>query len=199
MNSSLLELCDLIADEGAKYAHHHKELLLTFVKEATHKSIPEEQVDTVYKIFCFLNWAYANGVWSSLSNTTLRRDLMGQSLERIALRTAYELANDKSNEGVAAFFASGLFQEFRQFALTYNERIKELSAEGFEPDANTATLCGLEWIQDHLGLTDDHMNVIVPQFNGHAGYVAKIEDLAKQVNLAVNQKRKGFLPRIFGS
>lgn len=199
MNSSLMELCDLIADEGAKYAHHRKELFLTFVEETTHKAIPKEQVDTVYKIFCFLNWAYANGVWSNLSNATLRKDLMGQSLERIALRTAYELANDKSNEGVAAFFASGLFQEFRQFALAFNERLKELSTEGFEPDANTATLCGLEWIQDHLGLSDDHMNVIVPKFNGYVGDVAKIVDLAKQVNLAANQKRKGFLSRLFGS
>lgn len=107
MNSSLLELCNLIAEEGAKYAHQHKELFLNVVKETTGKTIPEEKVDTVYKIFSFLNWAYANGVWSNLSNTTLRRDLMGQSMRSIVLRTSYELSEDKSNEGVA-FLASEL-------------------------------------------------------------------------------------------
>jgi len=54
MNSSLLELCNLIAEEGAKYAHQHKELFLNVVKETTGKTIPEEKVDTVYKIFSFL-------------------------------------------------------------------------------------------------------------------------------------------------
>ena len=198
MNSSLLGLCNLIADEGAKYAHQHKELFLNIVKETTDKAVTEEQVDTIYKIFSFLNWAYANGVWSNLSDTTLRRDLMGQSMKSIVLRTAYELSKYKSNEGIA-FFASGLEQEFREFALAYNERIKELSTDGFEPDTNTATLCGLEWIQDNLGLSDDHMNVIVAQFNNRAGDVAGIEDIAKQVNRAASQRKKGFLSRIFGS
>jgi len=198
MNSSLLELCNLIADEGAKYAHQHKELFLNVVKDTTGKVIPEEQVDTIYKIFSFLNWAYANGIWSNLSNTTLRRDLMGQSMKSIVLRTAHELAKDKSNEGIA-FFASGLDQEFREFALAYNKRIKELSTNGIEPDANTATLYGLEWIQDHLGLNDDHMNMIVPQFNNRAGDVARIEDIAKQLNRAASQRKRGFLSRLFSS
>ena len=73
------------------------------MKETADKAIPEEQVDTIYKIFSFLNWAYANGVWSNLNNTTLRKDLMGQSMKSIVLRTAYELAKDKSNEGIAFF------------------------------------------------------------------------------------------------
>ena len=168
MNTPLLELCNLIADEGAKYAHQHKKLFLDVVKEKTSKVITGEQVDAIFKIFSFLNWAYANGVWSNLSNTTLQRDLMGQSMKCIVLRTAIELAADKSSEGVA-FIASELDQEFRGFALAYNERIKELSTKGIDPDANTATICGLEWIQDHLGLCDDHMNVIVPQFSNRAG------------------------------
>ena len=198
MNSSLLELCNLIAEEGAKHAYQHKELFLNVVKETTGKVIPEEKVDTIYKICSFLNWAYANGVWSNLSNTTLRRDLMSQSMQSIVLRTSYELAEDKSNEGVA-FLASELEQEFREFVFAYNKRIKELSTEGIEADANTATLCGLEWIQDHLGLNDDQMNVIVPQFNNRAADVARIEDIAKQVNLAASQRKKGFLSRLFGS
>jgi hypothetical protein len=198
LNSSLLELCSLIADEGAKYAYQHKELLLNTVKDATDKAVAEQQVDTIFKIFSFLNWAYANGVWSNLSNTALRRDLMEQSMKSIVLRTAYELAKDKSNEGVA-FLASELDQEFKELALAYNERIKELAREGFEPDANTATLYGLEWIQYHLDLNDDHMDVIVPQFINRADDVEKIEDLAKQVNLAASQRKKGFFSRLLGS
>lgn len=198
MNSSLLELCNLIADQGSKYAHQHKELFLEVVKETTGQAISEKQVDTIFKIFSFLNWTYANGVWSNLSNATLRRDLMEQSMKSIVLRTAYELAEDKSNEGVA-YFASELDQEFRQFALVYNERIKELAREELEPDANTATLCGLEWIQEHLDLNDDQMNVIVPQFNNRTGDVARIEEIAKQVNQAASQRKKGFFSRLFGS
>lgn len=105
MNSSLLELCNLVADQGAKYAHQDKELFLEVVKETTDKAISEKQVDAIFKIFSFLNWAYANGVWSNLSNTTLRRDLMGQSIKSTVLRTAYELAEDKSSGG-GCFFRS---------------------------------------------------------------------------------------------
>jgi len=198
MNSSLLELCNLIADEGAKYAYQHKELFLEVVKDTTGKAIPEEKVDTVYKIFSFLNWAYANGVWSNLSNATLRRNLMVQSMQSIVLKTSYELSEDKSNEGVA-FFASELDQEFKDYVHAYNTRIKESYNEGFEPDENTAMLCCLEWIQDHIDIDDRKMNVIVPQFNNRTGNIPRIEEIAKQVNLAASQRKKGFFSRLFGS
>lgn len=198
MNSSLLELCNLIADRGAKYAHQHKQIFLEVMKEKMDKAISEKQVDTIFEILSFLNWAYANGVWSNLSNPTLRRDLMGQSMKSIVLRTAYELAEDKSTGGVA-FFASQLDQEFREFALVYNERIKVLARGDLEPDANTVTLFGLEWIQKYLDLNDDQMKVIVPQFNNRAGDVAKIEEIAKQVNRAESQRKKGFFSMLFGS
>jgi len=181
MNSSLQDLCNLIANQGAEYAHRHKQLFLEIAKETTDKFITEEQVDIVFKTFSFLNWAYANGIWSNLNNTTLRRDLMAQSLKSIVLKTSYELSVDKSNEGVA-FFATVLDQEFRELVLAYNERIKQLAGEGMDPDANTATLIGLEWIQENLDLSDEDMNMIVPRFNNRAGDIAKIEELASQVN-----------------
>jgi hypothetical protein len=198
MNSSLLELCNLIANQGAEYARQHRDVFSEVVKETTGRPVTEKQIQTIFKIFSFLTWAYSNGVWSNLSNTTLRRDLMGQSMKSIVLRTALELAKDKSNHGVA-FLASELDQEFRQFALAYNERIKELARRRLEPDANTTTLCGLEWIQEHLNLNNDQMNVIVPQFNNLAGDVARIEEIAKQVNRAASQRKKGFFSRLFGS
>ena len=198
MKSSLLDLCNLIAEEGAKYAHQYKELFLNVVNETTGKAIPEKEVDTLYKIFSFLNWAYANGVWSNLSNTNLRRDLMGQSMQSIVLRTSYELSEDKSNEGIA-FLASELDQEFKKYVQAYNTRIKELYNEGFEPDENTAMLCCLDWIQNQIDIDDSKMNIIVPQFNNRAGNIPRIEEIAKQVNLAASQRKKGFLSRLFGS
>ncbi len=198
MNSSLLELCNLVAEEGVKYAYEHKELFLELVKNITGQTMSGKQGDSIYKMFSFLNWAYANGVWSNLSNTTLRRDLMGQSMKSIVLRTAVELAEDKSGQGVA-LLASELDQEFRQFVLLYNERVKELAVKGIKLDANTATLCGLEWIQEHLDLNDDQMNVIVPHFNNRAGNVERIEEIAWQVNRAANERKNGIFSRLFGS
>lgn len=198
MNSSLQDLCNLIADQGAKYAHQHTELFLEIMRDARDKAISKEQVDKTFKIFVLLNWTYANGIWSNLKNTTLRRDLMGQSMKSIVLKTSYQLSEDKSNEGVA-FLASELDQEFRELALAYNERIKELSIDGVEPDANTATLIGLEWLQEIFDLNDEEMKVIVPQFNNRVGNIAKIEEIANQVNRAANQRKRGFFSRLFGS
>ena len=57
MNPSLKELCDLIADEGVKYAHQHKELFLEVVKETTDEAIPEKQVDSIFRITGYpLRW-----------------------------------------------------------------------------------------------------------------------------------------------
>ena len=198
MNSSLQDLCDLIANQGAEYAHQHRELFVEIVRESTNKEMAKEKVDQTFKIFAFLNWAYANGIWSNLNNTALRRDLMGQSMKSIVLKTSYKLSQDKSNEAVA-FLAAELDQEFRELALAYNKRIKELSQEGVEPDANTATLIGLEWLQEILDLNDEDMNAIVPQFNNRVGNVTKIEEIANQVNRAASQRKRGFFSKLFGS
>lgn len=49
MNSSLLELCNLVTDEGAKYAHQYKELFLRILNEVTDKTISDEQNNAVYR------------------------------------------------------------------------------------------------------------------------------------------------------
>lgn len=126
MKSSLQDLCNLIAKQGVEYAHKHKELFLEIVKETTLKIFQKNIVDTVFKIFSFLNWAYANGIWSNLNNTALRRDLMGQSMKSIVLRTSHELSKDKSNEGVA-FLATELDQEFRELSHSAQRKNKRIS------------------------------------------------------------------------
>jgi hypothetical protein len=198
MESSLVKFCDLIADEGAKYAHQHKQLFLEIMEETTGRSISKKEADLIFMIFSFLNWTYANGVWSNLSNTTLRRDLMGQTMTSIVARTALDLAKDKSVDGVASL-AAGLDELFKKLTAACFDRVKELSRQGLESDANAATLYGLEWIQKTLYINEEHMSVIVPQFINRVGNVAKIEETAKQVNQAALESKKGFFSRVFGS
>jgi len=108
------------------------------------------------------------------------------------------MGDDQTTEGIA-FLASELDFEFKDLVFIYMDRIKELEKEGIEPDANTATLWGLEWIQRNFDLNDDDMNIIVPKFIESVGDIAKIEEIAYQVNRAVNSRKKGFFSKLFGS
>ncbi len=197
MNSSLKGLCDLIANQGAEYAHQHTEIFLEITRGTTDKAISREQVDKTFKIFAFLNWALVSRIWSYMKNTTLRKDLKGQIYKSIVQKTSYELSEDKSNERVA-FLASKLDQEFRELALSYNERIKGLGGLIVEPYANKATIIGLEWLREIFDLNGEEMDVIESQFNDRVGNIAKIDDSARQVNRKANQRKRGFFKRIFG-
>jgi hypothetical protein len=197
MNSSLNDLCALIANQGAEYAHEHTEIFLEITRGTTEKAISMKQVDKTFKIFSFLNWALVNRIWSYMKNTTLRTDLKGQIRKSIVLKTSYELSEDKSNEGVA-FLASELDKEFREFGLAYNERVRGLAGLGVELYANTATSIVLEWLQEIFDLNDEEMKVIVPQFSDRVGNIAKIEDSANQVKRMAIQRKRGFLKKIFG-
>lgn len=196
---ALIAWCNLIGNRGVEYARQQSALFLEIAEKATNRIISEEQRGKVFKIFSFLNWAYANGVWSNLANTKMRRDLMRQSMMSFVLATSYELSEDKSQSSIA-FLAVDIDREFRQFAKAYMNRIKELAKERRDADANTATLIALEWLQTELGLNDIHMGVIVPQFANQAGDIAQIEELAKQVNIAASRRAKlSFLSRLFRS
>ena len=193
MDSSLKGLCDLIANQGAEYAHQHTEIFLEITRGTTDKAISREQVDETFKIFAFLNWALVSRIWSYMKNTTLRKDLKGQIYKSIVQKTSYELSEDKSNERVA-LLASKLDQEFRELALSHNAGI-----EGNGPYANKITLVGLKWLQEIFDLNYEEMDVIESQFNDRVGNIAKIEDSARQVNRKANQRKRGFFKRIFGS
>ena len=174
-------MCNLIANQGIDNAHQCTKHFLDIIRETTHKIVTDKQRMAIFKIFSFLNWAFANGVWSNISNTTLRRDLMEQSIKSIVLSTAYDLSENKSTEDVA-FIASDLDLEFRKMVLSYIERINELGKDGIETNANTATLVGLECIQNILNLNDDEMNVIVVVFKSRVKDIATIEEIAAQIN-----------------
>jgi hypothetical protein len=113
-------------------------------------------------------------------------------------KTAYELSDDKSNERVA-LLASKLDQEFRELALSYNEWIEGIAGLSVTPYADKVTVVGLTWLREIFDLNDEEMDVIESQFNDRVGNIAKIEDSARQVNRKANQRKRGFLKRIFGS
>ena len=198
MDSSLKGLCDLIANQGAEYAHQHTEIFLEITRGTTDKAISREQVDETFKIFAFLNWALVSRIWSYMKNTTLRKDLKGQIYKSIVQKTSYELSEDKSNARVA-LLASKLDQEFRELAVSYNEGIDGIAGLSVEPYANKATVVGLKWLREIFDLNDEEMDVIESQFNDRVGNIAKIEDSARQVNRKANQRKRGFFKRIFGS
>ena len=198
MDSSLKGLCDLIANQGAEYAHQHTEIFLEITRGTTDKAISREQVDETFKIFAFLNWAFVSRIWSYMKNTTLRKDLKGQIYKSIVQKTSYELSEDKSNARVA-LLASKLDQEFRELAVSYNEGIEGIAGLSVEPYANKATVVGLKWLREIFDLNDEEMDVIESQFNDRVGNIAKIEDSARQVNRKANQRKRGFFKRIFGS
>jgi len=198
MDSSLKGLCDLIANQGAEYAHQHTEIFLEITRGTTDKAISREQVDETFKIFAFLNWAFVSRIWSYMKNTTLRKDLKGQIYKSIVQKTSYELSEDKSN-AIVALLASKLDQEFRELAVSYNEGIDGIAGLSVEPYANKATVVGLKWLREIFDLNDEEMDVIELQFNDRVGNIAKIEDSARQVNRKANQRKRGFFKRIFGS
>jgi hypothetical protein len=198
MDSSLKGLCDLIANQGAEYAHQHTEIFLEITRGTTDKAISREQADETFKIFAFLNWAFVSRIWSYMKNTTLRKDLKGQIYKSIVQKTSYELSEDKSNARVA-LLASKLDQEFRELAVSYNEGIDGIAGLSVEPYANKATVVGLKWLREIFDLNDEEMDVIESQFNDRVGNIAKIEDSAREVYRKANQRKKGFLKRILGS
>ena len=195
-NSSLKGLCDLIADEGAEYAHQHTEIFLEIIRDTTDKAISREQVDETFKIFSFLNWALVSRIWSFMKNTTLRKDLKSQIYKSIVQKTSYELSEDKSNERVA-LVVSKLDQEFKELALSHNTGIEGIAGLSARPYANRLTLVGLTWLQEIFDLNDEEMEAIESQFNDRVGNIAKIEDSARQVNRKANQRKRGFFKRIF--
>ena len=197
-NSSLKGLCDLIADQGAEYAHQNTEIFLEIIRGTTDKTISREQVDETFKIFAFLNWALVSRIWSYIKNTTLRKDLKGQIYKSIVQKTSYELSEDKSNE-IVALLASKLDQEFRELALSHNAGIEGIAGLSARPYANKVTLVCLKWFQEIFDLNYEEMDVIESQYNDRVGNIAKIEDSARQVYRKANKRERGFFKRIFGS
>lgn len=196
-NSSLKGLCDLIADQGAEYAHQHTELFLEIIRDTTEKVISREQVDETFKIFTFLNWALVSRIWSYMKNSSLRKDLKSQVYKSIVQKTSYELSEDKSDESVA-LLASKLDQEFRELVLSHNAGVEGIARLSARPYANKVTDVALRWLQEIFDLNYEETDAVESQFTDRVGNIAKIEDSAREVNRKANQRRRGFFKRVFG-
>ena len=196
-NSSLKGLCDLIANQGAEYAHQHTELFLEITRSTTDKTTSKKQADETFKIFAFLNWALVSRIWSYIKNSTLRKDLKSQIYKSIVQKTAYELSEDKSDESVA-LLASKLDQEFREFVVSHNEGIEGIAGLSATSYVNRVTDVALKWLCEIFDLNYEEMDDIESQFNDRVGNIAKIEDSAREVYHKANQRRRWFFKGIFG-
>lgn len=195
MSFALTDLSGLVANQGAECAKKELEIVIRTAR-AIGKAISKKQADKAFTRLSFLTWAYANGVWSNLENTALRRDLMATSFLSIALRTSYELSEDKSKEAVRAH-ATRVDEELKLLSRVYIERTTQYAKKGVEASPNTARVVVYEWIQEIIGFSDTEMLLIVPQLGD--SYPEKIEEIAIQVNKAANERPRGFLSRLFGS
>jgi len=145
--------------------------------------------------FTFMNWGIANGVWSNLKNTNLRRDLMRDSQRALVLKIARKI-KEGEHPAAIAFLAVQIDEEFQRFVRIYIERIKELDRQGYSPDAGAVMLISLEWIQKNMGLKDSDMDKIIPTF------IEQSKDLDEMISVAMQlihanemRKKKGVLRR----
>jgi hypothetical protein len=184
MSSPLRELCTLIADVGLANA---SKLALQFnqlLANASEASLDEDAHQVILLSFAFVNWAFANGVWSDLENVKLRRDLMTESRNVMILELARRQSPSREAPDVAFLAMQIDFDEFQPFATAYLERMKLLDESGMTMDANGALFFALEWIQQRLRIADRIMDNIVPAFLAEVGDFAEVETIAAQVNRA---------------
>lgn len=198
MPDTLHELCQLVAGLAVAKAEEVANVFQRQLREEAEVQLTDDQLRTVVTGFAFTNWAFANGVWSNLTNTRLRRDLLGTSKNALILATARALCKSDEPSDIAHLATNLDFDPFQPFAQACIERGKELNRSGRPFDANAVLLFGLEWIQTHLGISDAVMGVIVPGFMAEVGdFAEEVERVASQVNRAAGARRKrGLLARL---
>ena len=196
MPDTLREVCQLVAEVAVARGNAMATGFQQQLEEKAQVDLSQEQLRTAVIGFAFTNWAFANGVWSNLRNTKLRRDLMATSKTALILQTARSLC-ESDNQSDVAYLATNLeLDQFRPFAEAYTERIKQLDEAGTAFHANAALLFGLEWIQIHLGLSDSVMDAVAPAFLTQIGDPEEVERVAYQVNRAAEDRpNKGLLAR----
>jgi hypothetical protein len=197
MAEALRSLCQLVADTGVAEAAKMAAALGRCLQASAQVSIGESQLEAAVVGFSFANWATANGVWSNLRHTRLRRGLVAQSKSAVILATAKALRPGGDPSDVARLAANLEFDVFQPFAQRYTERMKVLHGAGTPFDSNAVLLFGLEWVQARLNITDAAMDsampALLPQLCVHQ---QAVEDVALQVNAAAEGRRRmGLLAR----
>lgn len=186
MSSSLTQLCDLVSSVALANASKLREQFVQLVRDEGSDVDPE----SVLTILAFMNWTFAQGVWSNLSNTHLRRDLQVQLKDALILRLARALTESSSAPDIAAR-AVTLTDEFNDYLRHYKSRMQALG----DADSRTATLFAFERIQERYGVKDGVMNRVIPRLILTEGLKAELESVAQEINKAAAQKKTGFFSR----
>ncbi len=189
-SASLQQLCDLVSDVGISNATALRERFCHLL--GPHPLQPDPEY--ILKTFSFMNWTFAQGVWSNLQNTQLRRDLQIELKDFLITKLARQLCASDNVEQIAAK-AVFLTEDFNAYVIRYKHRLQEVAYA----DARTARLFALEQIQEKNQIEDDIMNDIVPALWSDERSNSEVESVAMQVNnAAAEMKPKGFLHRLFG-
>lgn len=200
MSSSALEqLCELVAKVSLSNATKLTAEFERLLVQSRTVPIDPQTHETILIAFACANWNFANGVWSNLGNTQLRRDLMAGSKNATIIGLTHTLGPSKDPRNLAALAVRIDFDIFQPFVKGYLDSLKAMDTIGVEPDARVALQFTLEWLQEKLAISEPEMNRILPPFIAAAGDFNEVETVAAQVNRAAElRKEKGFWSRLFG-
>ncbi len=189
VSSSLTKYCDLVSDVAMSNARNVRDQFMHFIGSQS------TNVDSAHVliVLSFMNWTFAQGAWSGLSNTTMRRDLQVELKDALIVKLAREMTGGSSASDTAAR-AVALTDQFNDYLRQYNNRMQSTG----DADSRTATLFAFERIQEELRIEDSVMNRIVPQLISGKGLSAEVEAVALEVTKAVAQQKKGFFSKLFG-
>ena len=205
MSSPLQEFCNLVADVGIEKAttiSAQLEGFLSILSKEAQINLDGQARQTIFLGVAFMSVTFANGVWSNLNSTNLRRDLLDTSIQTFTLKAATKISSSQEHRDVA-FWAVSIDEQLRSYCKDYIERMKQVEKSGKAVDTNEAALFGLEWIQGKLNIPDSVMNRLVPVAVGVGAFedlASEVQSVAAQVNRAVNERKKrGFLSKLFRS
>ncbi len=170
--NSLEQFCDLVSNVAIKNAitlqQRFSDLVTPYVGNLNSEYI--------FKTFAFMNYTFAIGVWSTLQNERLRRDLIVELKTAILLKIAKHLATPIKEE----IAAKGVFlnDDFNLYLEDFKKNMKSYAYH----DAGTARVFALERIQKQHGINDLIMNDIVPKFFADETLNSEVESVAMNIN-----------------
>lgn len=187
MSNALNKLCDVVAEVAMANAVAVRDKFSQLMP-----GINDTDRANVLTTLVFMNWTFASGVWSTLSNTRMRRDLQVELKEALIHRLARALSETSLPADVAASSVE-LADGFKAYVQAYNSKTQAVAYA----DSGIAALFALERIKEACGLSDAAFNTIVPNLIPAEGLAAEVESVAGEVNKVASQERGGFLSRIF--
>lgn len=189
---ALKQLCDLVSDIAVSNATTLRQSFFSLLSQHSLKPDPEY----VLKTFAFMNWTFAQGVWSNLQDTQLRRDLQVELKDSLITKLAGQLSGSDNVEDIAAK-AVFLTEDFNAYLMAYNQRMQEAGYS--DSDSGNARLFALEQIQEKCQIGDAVMNDIVPSLWSNEKSNSEVESVAMQVNnVAAEMNPRGFFRRLLG-